>query len=78
MRHAGHWKGSMVSKYVVEIETETGHAAFRTDEVASAECCNATLYVMLRAGARISYTYRSAEHAGAAYRKIADAIRSVA
>ena len=68
----------MVSKYVVEIETETGHAAFRTDEVASAECCNATLYVMLRAGARISYTYRSAEHAGAAYRKIADAIRSVA
>lgn len=68
----------MLNKYVVEIETDTGHAAFRTEEVASVECCNATLYVLHRSGARVSYTYRSAEYAVAAHRKIVEALRSVA
>jgi len=78
MRHAGHWKGSMVSKYVVEIETETGHAAFCTAQIAAAFSNNSELTLHLVSSPSVVVRYRNAEAAGAAYRKIADAIRSVA
>lgn len=78
MRHAGHWKGSMVSKYVVEIETEDGRAAYVSAKIASTKCVGADLTVILDSGLFDVHRYRNAGRAELAYDVVHTAMKAVA
>lgn len=68
----------MLNKYVVEVETEDGHASYVTVKIASAKCAGATLTVIFDNGMFDFHTFRNATRAAEAYTKIAVALRAVA
>jgi len=68
----------MLNKYVVEVETDTGHVAFATTQIAAVSSHNSELTVAMISCPKIIVHYRNAELAYEAYAKIAAALRAVA
>lgn len=68
----------MKDKYVVEIGTDTGLAAFCTAQIAAVLCNNSDLLVYLTSAPMLTIRYRIASHAEDAYKKILTAVRAVA
>lgn len=68
----------MKDKYVVEIGTDTGLAAFCTAQIAAVYCHNSELTIHLISSPSVGTRFTTAKEAEAAYRKIAEAVRAVA
>jgi hypothetical protein len=68
----------MLNKYVVEIETEGGHASYATTQIAAVVYENSELRVCMSSGVTLTTKFRNATRAAEAYTKIAVALRAVA
>lgn len=68
----------MLNKYVIEVETEGGHASFATTQIAAVVQENSDLRICMLSGVTLTTKFRNAGRAAEAYASIHTALRAVA